>query len=118
MILYLIITENLKNLLIKDNKTIKEICNVCHEQHDIFIGKDIFITSAIIIININREKDPNNIINFDYPEEFNGKKVINDSNNFQLPKYELVNVIKKVNNIEYMSCYKSFVDNQWYGYNS
>ena len=110
------LTENLKTLLNKDTKNIKEECNVCHGQHEIFVGRDIFATSSIIIININREKDPNNEIIFDYPEEFDGKKVINGDDSLKLPKYELISVIKKVNNIEYMNCYKSFINNQWYAY--
>ena len=107
--------ENLKTLLNKDNNNTKVECKACHEQHDIFVGKDIFSTTTIVIININREKDPNNNINFDYPEEFDGKKVINDS--FELPKYELINVIKKEYN-EYISYYKSFINNQWYAFNN
>ena len=109
------LTKYLQNLLNKDNNNTKVEFKACHEQHDIYVKKNIFITTTIVIININREKDPNNNINFDYPEEFDGKKVINDSIN--LPKYELINVIKKENN-EYISIYKSFTNNQWYSFNN
>ena len=109
------LTKYLQNLLNKDNNNTKVECKACHEQHDTYVAKDIFITSTIVIININREKDPNNNINFDYPEEFDGKEVINKTLN--LPKYELINVIKKVNN-ENISFYKSFTNNQWYAFNN
>ena len=42
-----------------------------------FITKDIYYTSGILIININREKDPNHTIAFKYPECFGPKKIFN-----------------------------------------
>ena len=72
-------------------------------------------------MNINRDKDPNNTIFFEFPEVFDGKKIINSKLN--LPNYELTAVIKKAfnynyNNLEYNTFFKSFIDKKWYSFNN
>ena len=60
---------------------------------------------------------PNNTISFKYPENFIGKKVINQ--NLNIPNYQLIAVIKKLkenNFIKYIAYCRSFINNQWYIY--
>ena len=112
--------EHFKSLIInKEEQSIKENCAICCGIQTKSVIKDIYSTPAVIIININREKDPNNSIYFKYPEIFDGKKIIN--NYIKLPKYELTTVIKNVknnNNIEYIIYFKSFIDKKWYSFNN
>ena len=111
--------QHLKTLLNKDEERyIQDYCLICDSNQKKFVNKDIYSTSEVIIFSINREKDQNNTVSFKYPEEFNGKKIIN--NIMELPDYELKIVIKKNknkdDNIEYIGFYKNFIDNLWYSY--
>ena len=101
----------------KENEYIKENCIICGCETEKKVSQFIYITSEILIFNINREKDPNNDKNFKYPMNFDGNKVINKD--IQLPNYKLITVIKKVvnnNNIFFVAYCKSFIDGQWYMY--
>ena len=119
---HLDLVEHLKILLTdKENQKIKEPCILCEgKEQEKMISKDIITTSEILIININRKNEKNNIISFNYPKEFSGKKVINNDSIYDLPDYELTTVIKKDknNNSKYHGFYKSFIDNNWYSYNN
>ena len=114
--------EHLNSLLIpKKGEYIKESCVICDDQQKKYILKKVFTTSGILIININRDKDPNNTLSFTYPENFNGEKII--SINYKSFNYELRAVINKVkknnlNNWDYIISYKNFIDNNWYLYNN
>ena len=112
--------EHFKSLLInKKEQEIKEKCIICDNSIQTKrVYKDIYSTSSIIIININREKDQNKSIYFKYPEIFDGKKIIN--NKINLPKYELTTIIKNVknNNLENIAYFKSFVNKKWYSFNN
>ena len=112
--------EHFKSLLInKEEPLINEKCLVCDSTLQAKkTYKNIHSTSSVIIININRKKDPSNSIYFKYPEIFDGKKIIN--NHINLPKYELNTIIKNIknNNKEYIAYFKSFVNKKWYSFNN
>ena len=115
--------NNIKNLLMtKEEYNIKENCIICSSEQTMNVIKDIYSFSVVLIININREKDPNNTISFKYPENFEGNKIVNN-NELKMPNYELIGVIKKIkynvgNNFGYISYYKNFVDKYWYSYDN
>ena len=105
----------------KENEQIKELCYACAdgEEKKKNISKDIYYLSEIIIININREKDPNHKITFKYPECFDPKKIFNKDIDFKV--YNLMTVIKKDGNnnpYKYIAYCKNFIDNNWYSYNN
>ena len=117
----LTLEDHLKTLLIEEEKRIIiENCLICCSEQKKIVNKDIFTSTEILIMNINRDKDPNNNISFIFPEIFEGRKIIN--NELNLPNYELTTVIKKVknnlNNFEYIYFFKSFIDKKWYSFNN
>ena len=80
-------------------------------------------TNEIIIININRFNDPNNMVEFKYPEKIEKKNLINQSKttNYKNFKYEIFVVLKQYkinNNFQYILYIKNFVNNTWYSYNN
>ena len=109
--------EHLKNLLNdKDNRIIYENCVVCGPKNK-YVIKDIYSTTEIIIFNIIRKNNQSYEISFNYPEQFDGKEVINKD--IELPYYQLISVIKKIKNneiLEFVEYMKSFINNQWYIY--
>ena len=113
--------DHLNNLLIeKKDEDINEYCIYCNNQRHKFVRKEIFLTFNIIIFYINREKDPECRLSFNYPEIFNGKELVNKL--FDLYNYQLIAVIKKIpsenNNFgNYIAYCKSFTNNRWYSYN-
>ena len=115
------LNEHLNNLLMEDkDESINEYCNNCKIQTKKYIMKDIYLTFGLIIFYINREKDPNCQLSFNYPEKFNGKKLINKE--FGLYDYQLIIVVKKDpnennNNGQYLVYCKNFTNNAWYLYN-
>ena len=101
-------------LISKEEKNITENCLICGSVQKIDQEKDIYTSSPELIININREKDPNNKINFSYPESFEGKII-----NIRMPNYQLITVIKKIknnNNFEYVAFYQNSIDKRWYSF--
>ena len=111
--------EHLKSLLNdKDKGVINEDCIICNNgQQKKFVMNNIYLTSEIVIINIIRKNDPNYTISFNYPEQFDGKVVINQQ--LDLPNYQLITVIKKIINnncFQFVEYFKSFTNNQWYIY--
>ena len=103
----------------EDNQCIKENCQSCCAESEKNVSQLIYLTSEILIFNINRDKDPNNIKHFKYPMFFDGNKVINKD--VQLPNYELTTVIKKAvnnNNVMFAAYCKNFIDGKWYIYYS
>ena len=118
----MIISTNylLKNIF-KEEQNINEDCTICCSKQNKTQVKDIFTSSKILIININREKDPEKTISFKYPEIFDGKKIINlDCPN--ISNYKLTTIIKKIkrnnNNFEYISFYENIIDKHWYSFNN
>ena len=110
--------EHLKNLLIeKGHETVFENCVNCKSQKNKFVEKELYTVSEVIIFNINRKKDPQYQVSFNYPEFFEGKKIIKNELNLNLPKYMLIGVIKKLPNT-YVAICRSFINNQWYWYNT
>ena len=106
-------------LTVKEEQEIIEDCLICGSIQKKNQIKDVYTSSAVLIININREKDPNNKIYFRYPEFFDGKKMINAG----MPNYQLTTVIKKIrnynnNNFEYISFYQNIIDKRWYSFNN
>ena len=104
----------------KENDEIKEICYTCAdgEEKKKIITNDIYYTSEILIININRDKDKNHEIIFKYPECFDPEKIFKN-NNYKV--YNLISVIKKDrgnNPYNYIGYCKNFIDNNWYSYNN
>ena len=106
-----------KLLTSKEELYITEKCLICGSAQKKNQIKDVYTSSSVLIININREKDPNNKIYFRYPEFFDGKKMINAG----MPNYQLTTVIKKIrnyNNFEYMAFYQNIIDKRWYSFNN
>ena len=105
----------------KDQEFGIENCIICAGIQQKYITKSVSSTSGILIIVINRDKDPNNTIYFKYPEKFDAKEKIN-SKMIKSQNYELRAVIKKNknnnNNFEYTAFYKHYIDNNWYLYNN
>ena len=113
--------EHLKNLLNdKDNSIINENCIICGRPEEKYVIKEIYCATDIIIFYIIRKNDPNYEIFFNYPEQFDGKVVINKE--IKLPNYQLITVIKKIKNnniFKFIEYFKSFTNNKWYiNYNS
>ena len=111
--------EHLKYLLMNQEENyIIEYCSVCKSDQKLFVMKEIYSTSFVVIIYINREKDKDYNVSFKYPETFEGNKIIN--NNLKLPNYQLncVIKIKRNKNFEYIALLKNFIDNRWYSYNN
>ena len=112
--------EHLNFLLTnKENQNTIEQCIFCASEQKKLVSKNVLITTSILIVNINRKKDKNKTISFNYPLEFSGKKINMEKN--QSFDYELIAIIKvdnHNNNREYSSIYKSFIDNKWYKYNN
>ena len=111
------LSEHLNNLLIeKKDENINEYCINCKNQRKKYVSKELFLTFSLIIFYINREKDPESRLAFNYPESFDGKKLINEV--FDLYNYQLITVIKKnpndINN--YIAYCRSFINNKWYSY--
>ena len=105
-------------LTAKEEQNIIEDCLICASAQKKYQIKDIYTSSGVLIININREKDPNNKIYFRYPEFFDGQKMINAG----MPNYQLTTVIKKIrnynNNFEYIAFYQNIIDKCWYSFNN
>ena len=112
------LNEHLNNLLIETkDENINEYCFNCKNERNKYVKKEIFLTFSLIIFYINREKDPQHLLSFNYPERFDGKKLINKV--FDLYNYQLITVIKKNpnENNDYIAYCKSFTNNRWYSYN-
>jgi hypothetical protein len=60
--------EHLNFLLTnKENQNTIEQCIFCASEQKKLVSRNILTTSEILIVNINRKKDKNNIISFKYP---------------------------------------------------
>ena len=69
--------EHLNSLLTnKENQYTIEQCIFCESKQKKLVSRNILTTPEILIVNINRKKDKNNIISFKYPLKFSGKKII------------------------------------------
>ena len=116
--------EHFKSLLLDKNKdVINEKCMLCETEKNKYISKHILDVTDIFIININRNNDPNNIVEFKYPEKIEKKDFINQNkiNQFKDVKYELFCIIKNYklnNNSNFVMFCKNFVNNEWYSYNN
>ena len=111
------LSEHLNNLLIeKKDENINEYCINCKNERKKYVNKELFLTFSLIIFYINREKDPESRLAFNYPESFDGKKLINEV--FDLYNYQLITVIKKNpnDNNDYIAYCRSFINNKWYSY--
>ena len=115
--------EHFKTLLIdKNEEKINEDCLICGSKKSKFINKHILDTTELIIININRNNDPNNLVEFKYPEMIDKKDIINATKApvFNEMKYEIFCVIKKYkiyNNSQFLMFCKNFINDTWYSYN-
>lgn len=114
--------EHLKTLLMpNESENIRENCFVCGEEKNKFVSKDIYTISEILIINIDRQKDENNIISFEYPEKLKTNDIINNKD-MDATEYELISVFMKYKNnnnqLQFYILYKSFVNKQWYSFNN
>ena len=111
------LNEHLNNLLTKEkNENINEFCSKCKCQRIKYLKDEIFYSFDLIIFNINREKDPGYQLSFNYPEKFNGSKLINKD--YNLHDYQLISVIKKNpnENNNFIAYCKSFTNTKWYSY--
>ena len=104
--------------LIKFKDKIFENCTNCNNFKYKDLSFPLYDLSDIVIFNINREYDQNNIsIYLNFPENFLKYNIIINpvgQNNF----YELIGIIEKkiINNNNFILHFKSFVDNNWYCY--
>jgi len=114
------LNDHLNNLLIEEkDENENEYCSKCNNQTKKYIMKEIFYAFGLIVFYINREKDPEGRLSFNYPERFSGKMLINKD--FDLHDYQLITVIKKNPNENnnfgnYIAYCKSFTNNRWYSY--
>ena len=114
------LNEHLNNLLMEEKDENKnEYCSKCNCERKKYIMKEIFYAFGLIIFYINREKNPECPLFFNYPEKFSGKKLINKE--YDLHDYQLISVIKKnpneYNNFgNYIAYCKSFTNDKWYSY--
>ena len=77
----------------------------------------------MIIVNINRNNDPNNMVEFNFPPILDKDDIIDKTKNhvYHKMKYEILCVIKKykVNNNDFFLLFcKNFINNEWYAYNN
>jgi hypothetical protein len=110
--------EDFKSHLVeKDKEIIEEQCMIClgGELKAKIVNKNIRYTPEVLIININRKKDPNCKISFKYPEQFDIQKIINQE--MEISDYHLTTVIKKDNN-NFIAFCKNCINKQWYSYNN
>jgi len=116
--------EHFKSLLLDKNKDIiNEKCMLCETEKNKYISKHILDATDIFIINVDRNNDPNNVVEFKYPEKIEKKDFINQNkiNEFKDVKYELFCIIKNYkinNNSNFIMFCKNFVNNEWYSYNN
>ena len=116
--------EHFQTLLTdKNEEKITEDCLACGSKSNKFISKNILDTNGIIIININRFNDPNNMVEFKYPEKIEKKNIINQSKTTILKnfKYEIFCVLKQYkinNNFQYILYIKNCINDIWYSYNN
>ena len=114
--------EHFRSLLIdKKGEISNEKCLVCENMRKKFVLKHVLETTEIIIININRNDDVDNSVEFNYPEIIEKKDFINQNknDNFNNMKYELfctLKIYKNNNKLEYNLFCKNFVNNKWYLY--
>lgn len=115
-------------MLIKDFD-VRKRCEICQSTHLLGVGKIIDDTSNYLIINLNREKDTNRMMKFEYPEKFDFKDISKEDGK-ENSSYELISVIMDnkidiVDNEEVMiddekikikTYSKNFNDNRWYLY--
>ena len=116
--------EHFQSLLTdKNEEIINEYCLVCTNKENKSSFKHILDVTKIIIININRNNDPENIVEFKYPENFEKKDIINpdEVTKFENNKYELFCVMKKYeinNNAQFILYCKNFVNGAWYSFDN
>ena len=125
----LTLEENFNYLLV-DEFNVEDECSVCEENHELRVNKIIKSLNNILIININRDKDPFRIMKLKYPEILNYQTVVTRESENEIvknDKYELISVIKRAsrNELDYIEideyniniyC-KNFNDKKWYLYN-
>ena len=115
----IVLTEELKDISLKKNFKfllndyidVEEDCEICQDKIKCKINNDIKnYDNDILIINLNRDKDPKHIRNVNFPPILE-----NGQNN-----YGLISVLNRnvpLNDKEYNLYCKNFVDNKWYVYN-
>jgi len=114
------LNDHLNNLLIEEkDENENEYCSKCNNQTKKYIMREIFYAFGLIVFYINKEKDPEGRLSFDYPERFSGNMLINKD--FNMHDYQLITVIKKNPNENnnfgnYIAYCKSFTNNRWYSY--
>ena len=121
--IYLI--NNIEKLLISPNESIiNEYCLNCKTNKRKKISNYILNGSEIIIFNINRDSDPNNLVQLNYPNQLSSDDIINAQKNFLAVKkyrYDLSGIIRKVkinnNSIFILHC-KNPINNKWYTYDN
>lgn len=98
--------------LLNDNIDVVEKCDICGIEQLFKINNMIIgLNNTILIINLNREKDPSH----DRDIHFKENLVLKVSN--VKIKYELLCVLNKNNINEYNAYCKNFFDHCWYVYN-
>ena len=105
------------HLIEKEKEKIKEKCFTCADdiEENKIVVKDFLCTTEVLIININRKKDPHHKISFKYQEQFDIQNIIEKQ--MDISDYRLTTVIKRDND-SYIAFYKNCIDKQWYCYNN
>ena len=117
--------NNIEKLLISPNESIiNEYCLNCKTNKRKKISNYILNGSEIIIFNINRDSDPNNLVQLNYPNQLSSDDIINAQKNFlgvKKYRYDLSGIIRKVkinnNSIFILHC-KNPINNKWYTYDN
>ncbi len=105
------------HLIEKEKEKIKEKCVICADdiEKNKIVAKDFRCTAEVLIINIDRKKDPHYRISFKYPEQFDIQNIIKQQ--MDISDYRLTTVIKRDND-SYIAFYKNCIDKKWYSYNN
>ena len=118
--------NNFENLLTKRNeKIINENCINCRCNKNKKISNYLLSASEIIIFNINKDDDPNNYVQLNYPNQFSNEDIINKNKNFRENRkliYELFCVFRRRknynNSINFIMHCKNPINNNWYTYDN
>ena len=100
---------------LKKSETAVNQCNYCKTKRLSYSNISLLTGPKVLILNIEREKNFKLNIKFNFDENLD----LNDSIYYKNIKYnyQLIGVVTKINNKNFIAFCKSFKDNNWYKYN-
>ena len=119
--------NHFENLLTSRNEKVvlNEYCKYCNCNKNKNISNYFLSANENIIFNINRDADPNNMVQLNYPDQLPSEKLINKKRNFlnmKKSKYDLFCIIRKVqtnnNNSSFIMHCKNPINCKWYTYDN